>query len=146
MRGNAAEIGEVLARARAVAGRTDEPTLDDACAPPASSSDDKKGEVPARQHEPKKCASCPAPILWAQSLDDEGRRIWDEERKRFKSMPVDWEPVPTGNVVVWDRPGEGFVCRVLKKGETPPAGARLRTSHFATCPNAKQHRRTRHGA
>jgi hypothetical protein len=98
-------------------------------------------------HVPKVCSSCPAPILWAQvlELDEAGRwsRVKNPETGRMKSMPVDFQPNPLGNVILFHREGEGIVCRVLKKNETPPPGARLRTSHFATCPNAKQHRRKR---
>jgi hypothetical protein len=97
----------------------------------------------APQCTPKFCSSCSAPIYWAQTLDDDGCRIWNEERKRFRSMPVDAAPSPAGNVVLFHRPGEGIVCRVLKKGEEPPPGAKLRTSHFATCVNAQHHRRKR---
>ncbi len=95
-----------------------------------------------KQHEPKKCSSCSAPILWAQTIDDQGRRI-PRDGGRFKSMPVDWEPTDRGNVVVYHRQAEGFVCRVLGRGKQPRAGEKLRTSHFATCPQAKQHRRSR---
>jgi hypothetical protein len=106
------------------------------------------GDVPpapaAPRHQPRVCSSCSAPILWAQVLDDAGQRVRRGDDKGWKSMPVDFQPDPLkGNVVLFDRPGEGIVCRVLKKGEAPPPGARLRTSHFATCPNANQHRRTR---
>jgi hypothetical protein len=100
---------------------------------------------PAPHHDPKLCSSCSAPILWAQVLDDAGQRVRRDDG-RFKSMPVDFQPDPLkGNVVLFNRQGEGIVGRVLTKGEAPPAGARLRTSHFATCPNANQHRRSRRG-
>jgi hypothetical protein len=97
-------------------------------------------------HEPKTCTSCGAPILWAQvlQLDEHGRwsRVKNPDTGRMKSMPVDFQPDPLkGNVVLFHREAEGIVCRVLKQGEEPPPGARLRTSHFATCPNANQHRR-----
>ena len=94
-----------------------------------------------RQHTPKTCGSCPAPILWAAVLDEQGQRIKNEDTGRFRSMPVDWEPTPRGNIVVYWREGEGFVCRTLKHGEQPAAGEKLRTSHFVTCPAAKKHRK-----
>ncbi len=94
-----------------------------------------------RVHSPRFCASCRAPIFWAAILDDSGQRIRNEASGRFKSMPIDWEPRPDGNVIVYWREGEGFVCRTLRRDETPRAGEKLRTSHFATCPNAKQHRK-----
>jgi hypothetical protein len=66
-------------------------------------------------------------------------------------MPVDVEPVADGNVEIVDRtrrPGDDDwtpVVRVLKKGEGAslpgiPAPDRFK-SHFATCPDADQHRR-----
>ena len=97
---------------------------------------------PAPQHAPKACSSCGAPVLWAQILDDHGQRVKRDDG-RMRSMPVDAEPSPAGNVVLFERPGEGIVCRVLRRGEQPRAGEKLRTSHFATCPNAPQHRRSR---
>jgi hypothetical protein len=96
----------------------------------------------APRHDPKLCSSCNASILWAQLLDENGQRIKHPETGRMKSIPVDFQPDPDGNVVLFHRDGEGIVARVLKKGEAPPAGARLRKSHFATCPNANQHRRS----
>jgi hypothetical protein len=101
----------------------------------------------APRHDPKVCSSCPAPILWAQilELDERGRwsRVKNPDTGRFKSMPVDFRPDPEGNVILFHRDGEGVVCRVLKNGEAPPPGARLRKSHFATCPNAARHRKGR---
>ncbi len=93
-------------------------------------------------HAPHVCKSCSAPIFWAQLLDEAGRRVRTESG-RMKAMPVNAQPDPAGNVVLFHREGEGIVCRVLRRGEEPPPGARLRTSHFATCPNANQHRRSR---
>lgn len=93
-------------------------------------------------HTPRVCSSCPAPIFWAQVLDENGQRVRREDG-RFKSMPVNSQPDPRGNVVLFHRPGEGIVCRVLRRGEEPPPGAKLRTSHFSTCPNAARHRRGR---
>ncbi len=109
------------------------------------------GERPAPSHVPRVCPSCTAAIYWAQILvaavdPRDGATVWVRSKKpdgRFKSMPVDSQPDPAGNVVLFHRPGEGIVCRVLRKGEAPPPGARLRMSHFATCPNRDQHRRPR---
>jgi hypothetical protein len=95
---------------------------------------------PPHQHTPKKCRSCGAEILWAQILDEHGQRIRREDGRRFKAMPVDWAPAPGGNVIVYDRPGEGFVCRVLKHGEQPRPGERGRWAHHATCPQGSDWR------
>lgn len=85
------------------------------------------------------CSSCGASIWWALSFTT-GRR-----------MPVDAEPSPDGNVLLAESKPDGTpVVRVV--GKTPPGegpdlfgavpGPRY-TSHFATCPHANQHRRTR---
>jgi len=49
-------------------------------------------------------------------------------------MPVDFEPNPEGNIVL-----ENGVACVLAKGEVTDQPRY--TSHFATCPQAKVHRR-----
>jgi hypothetical protein len=95
----------------------------------------------ARQHTPKACGSCQAKILWPQTLDENKQRVRDEETGRFRSMPIDWEPTPNGNVIVFWREGEGFVCWTLKRGDKPAPGEKARTSHFVTCPNAPHHRK-----
>lgn len=68
-----------------------------------------------------RCTSCTALIFWVRT----------ESNAR---MPIDYDPVPDGRVVV-----VAGVARFLRKGETTTA-ARF-TSHFATCPNAARHRR-----
>lgn len=107
------------------------------------------GDRDVPPHVPRLCASCSQPVYWAQILvaavdPRDGSTIWVRSRKpdgRFKSMPVNHQPDPKGQVVLFHRGGEGIVCRVLRKGEEPPPGAKLRTSHFATCPHATRHRR-----
>lgn len=160
--GSPQEVGEVLARARRNAGVAEPQRLDDSSAPPSESSTPPTPEpqadphpsglggpsAPEVVHPPPPihagtyCNSCSAHILWAQVLDEKGER----QRKpngRFKAMPVDFAPVPNGNVVLFHRPGQGIVCIVLRRGELPAAGVRLRVSHFSTCPNATTHRRSR---
>lgn len=100
---------------------------------------------------PRLCRSCSAAIFWAQVLvastdPRDGSMIWVRSKKpdgRYKAMPVNAQPDPAGSVVLFRRVGEGIVCRILRKGEAPPPGAVLRTSHFATCPAAAKHRRRR---
>jgi hypothetical protein len=106
------------------------------------------------RHLPKRCTSCQAEFLWAQTLVLDGdltsptQGKWIRARrsddKGWSSMPVDYLPdALKGNVVLFDRPGEGIVCRVFKDSNDARAafpGAARRTSHFATCPNANQHR------
>lgn len=66
------------------------------------------------------CKSCGEPIDWA--ITRKGSRI-----------PLDITSRPDANIVVG---GDG-IARVV------PAGEGVRTSHFATCPNARAHRRTK---
>ena len=82
------------------------------------------------------CRSCFQPIRWV-------------ETENGKRMPLDPDPVPGGNVII-DREGVGQappVVRVLSSAGQTMIGfdAELLTyvSHFATCPNAADHRRSR---
>jgi len=70
-----------------------------------------------------RCSSCDAPIIWA--VTDAGKR-----------MPLDAEPAPDGNVVLTRVGGQ---ARARKGSEFGPNMPRHK-SHFATCPNANQHR------
>jgi len=70
------------------------------------------------------CRSCGAQIAWFKSV------LTD------KAMPVDVEPVADGNVVI--RNGKAHVLRA----NTPVQDDELRyVNHFATCPNAAEHRK-----
>ena len=74
------------------------------------------------------CRSCGARLLWA--LTEKGRRI-----------PLDRNPVPTGNIEIEETdegPPMSRVVPVLSPGLFPTVRYK---SHFATCPNAKRHRR-----
>ena len=71
------------------------------------------------------CRSCRAPIEWKKTLSG-------------KSIPLDLEPVPDGNIVLTD----GDVAETLGPLELElldPDRARY-VSHFATCPDADQWR------
>lgn len=92
------------------------------------------------------CRSCGKPITWVVVA------------KSGKKMPIDRDPVGDGNIVktgekdstsgadlvAYERPGipeQGDSVTLPMIGETIP-GARARyKSHFATCPNAEEHRR-----
>lgn len=69
------------------------------------------------------CRSCGAPVIWAVTLG-------------ARSMPVNAEPVSDGNVALEERAGMVPLARVLsvtaRFGRTD-----LRTSHLATCKQAK---------
>jgi hypothetical protein len=64
------------------------------------------------------CRSCGAPITWARTTSG-------------KPIPLDPEPVDRGNLEVED----GVARPVLIE-----AGKLRYVTHFATCPNAPQHR------
>lgn len=66
------------------------------------------------------CRSCGAPIIWAHTPNG-------------KSMPLDAEPDPTGNIVLDDGTARVEPNQTL-------TGTR-HTSHFATCPHAETWRK-----
>lgn len=77
-----------------------------------------------------KCGSCQAPVIWAITAADQ------------KQMPVDAVPTSLGTVELMHRSGMAPLATVL--GPSRRFGrTNLRTSHFATCPNAEQHRKPR---
>lgn len=106
------------------------------------------------RHDPHHCA-CGASILWAQKLEldtdptSPTRGYWvrvrSDDGKRFKAMQIDFEPNPAkGNVVIFERAGQGIVARVFRDAEAAASAfptAPRRTSHFATCPQAKSYRK-----
>lgn len=81
------------------------------------------------------CRSCKAPVVWVQTEAT--------EKKAGRNMPLDADPentaralvVPDGNIVfIGKTTGDGTpIVRYVKGGK--------HRSHFATCPNAKEHRR-----
>jgi hypothetical protein len=76
--------------------------------------------------EQQRCSSCRARILWAIS------------EASGKPIPLDAEPTEKGNIVVVN----GTVARYVRAAERATIAAQsLYVSHFATCPNAAQHRR-----
>lgn len=81
------------------------------------------------------CKSCDAPIVWAQTEP--------KNDKPGRAMPLDANDdgslaVPgNGNIIVTAQGPRGPVVRYV------PAGRGLHVSHFATCPNAKQHRKAK---
>jgi hypothetical protein len=77
------------------------------------------------------CRSCKQPIVWARA---EGSDRW---------MPMNAEPDANGTHVLmgWDDPP---VATKVGAGELAFSEVRERyTSHFATCPNANDHRKPR---
>jgi hypothetical protein len=82
----------------------------------------------ARDYPRAECDSCQASVIWTITTN-------------AVAMPVDYEPSDGANIALEWRAGK-VMSRVVK---TALAFGRtdLRTSHFATCPNAAQHRRKR---
>jgi hypothetical protein len=79
------------------------------------------------------CRSCGAAVIWTRTAAG------------GKPMPVDAEPVEGGNVLLSrGRAGIGTpTATVLAPGTPMPVGVIRYASHFATCPHANDHRRTR---
>lgn len=63
--------------------------------------------------------------------------MWVRMRDSGKSMPVDAFPSPSGNIEV-DR----GLARVVPAAEVPSHAGPLYRSHFASCANAKAHRKS----
>lgn len=73
------------------------------------------------------CRSCDAPVIWVVTTNG-------------KRMPVDADPVVAARGFRLDDEVEGEVP-LATFTQTPAQDERLYLSHFATCPNADQHRR-----
>lgn len=69
-----------------------------------------------------RCRSCGARIIWCSTV-------------RGKSMPVDWAPSDDGNLII-DGDGVARVIDLLSPKDSP-----RHKSHFATCPDADEHRK-----
>lgn len=79
-----------------------------------------------------RCRSCKAPILWART-------------ERGKNMPLDAEPYvgpEPGGLFVLREPDEPKPLAVAVPPGAFPDEPHYR-SHFATCPHAADHRRSR---
>jgi len=73
---------------------------------------------------PDFCRSCKAPVVWVRT-------------RAGKRMPVDPEPVEGGNIILSER---DHATPLAVYVEADP-GVMRHVSHFATCPNADQHRK-----
>ena len=80
------------------------------------------------------CRSCGKSIMWAKT--DGGSNIPLDAEYVLDTGQV---PVPVSGWFVID----GATVHRVKKGTTLPPGSRRHVSHFATCPNAAQHRKPR---
>lgn len=72
------------------------------------------------------CRSCNAPILWVETI--QGKR-----------MPLDAEPHEDGNVALMPAGAMVLTKELVEQGKK--IGSKRYRSHFATCPNAGQHRK-----
>jgi hypothetical protein len=77
------------------------------------------------------CKTCGAAIVWARTIPG------------GKQMPVDPEPADYGNVELYTMPSGKYLARVVKGNHQSIPGRRWHLSHFASCPDANLHRRTR---
>jgi hypothetical protein len=81
-----------------------------------------------------KCSSCGAEIRWVKT-------------GRGKNMPLDCRPSDHGNVVIQKDGAGNEVAHVVADRRDADAhralGHPTYTSHFASCPQAAKHRRTR---
>lgn len=73
------------------------------------------------------CDYCHAEIQWVHSENG----AW---------MPIDWTPMPDGNIVLQRAEGQ-TVAHVLKKGETPVEGTPRFRAHFVVCTRPRKAKR-----
>ena len=67
------------------------------------------------------CRSCCKDIIWSETASG-------------KKIPIDPEPVPSGNIML---ECHGALATVV----APRPDVKRHVSHFATCPNASSHRK-----
>lgn len=81
-----------------------------------------------KQPRVARCRSCNRPVYWAKT-------------RGGKSMPVDAAPAPDGNIFLSVSKATGALSAIaIGPGTARPPGRNRYTSHFATCPNADEHR------
>ena len=73
------------------------------------------------------CKSCGARIMWCITITG-------------KRMPVDARESPRGNLTLEPQPDGELLARYV------PPGEGTHSSHFATCPNAAEHRNKGQGS
>lgn len=79
--------------------------------------------------QPSECRSCGAKVLWV-------------EFQSGKRAPVDAIPAKDGTFVLTHRPAENKLLAEKFHREWHAINRRRFNSHFSTCPNAAQHRRS----
>jgi len=90
---------------------------------------------------PAECSSCHAEIDWAVKHPLE----IDPATGRPKTTPVDHDSAdaPGGNLAVWYDEQHVLRFRYLRKDAPIQPGEHLGKTHFASCPQAAQHRRSK---
>lgn len=76
------------------------------------------------------CRSCHAAVIWART-------------EAGKPMPIDAEPRPDGNLIIVGTLEGSPLVKVDPPGLFDDPSTARYVSHFATCPNADEHRRPR---
>ena len=78
-----------------------------------------------------RCKSCTAEVFWARTASG-------------KLIPIDADPVEGGNVHIVTRRADGTPATVrVAIQDEPHPGYDTYVSHFATCPDAREHRSKR---
>jgi hypothetical protein len=72
------------------------------------------------------CKSCGSPMIWTKTGTG-------------KSIQLDPDPVPNGNIVLHADGTAMYITKAMMNALDPEA--KRYVSHFATCPNAAQHRK-----
>lgn len=75
------------------------------------------------------CPSCGAEVIWAISA------------VKLRSMPIDRDIDPRGNVLLEPRDGFPPLAKVLNAAQRFGRQGQLRTSHHMTCPKPVRRRR-----
>lgn len=78
------------------------------------------------------CSRCKAPVTWTTTEAT--------ATKPSRRMPVDRAPVPNGNIILIERPGQEPLAKYLKKDDYVLGLTRYQ-SHFVSCPYAGQFRK-----
>lgn len=77
------------------------------------------------------CRSCGAPITWART-------------KKDKTIPLDTNPVPGGNLVIVGRvKTEHGMAPLVAMADADNTDRDHYVAHFSTCPAAEKHRSAR---
>ncbi len=91
------------------------------------------GDAAPPLHAPYACRRCGGAIFWAIVLDERGERLRRFDGRGWRAIAVDAAPDSAGTVLLFHRPDEGIVCRILNRCEAPPPAARLRRRHPYPC-------------